>query len=330
MNYITKTALFDKGGNRLSDFFDEIDTETSELFAIVTNITDNEETFNFLKPDGKLLSPIWFKHVNYFKKGDIAVKVVLLNGSENLLHFSGKLLLKREDYKVKGNINDIYGVTVIKNKEDKVNYVNEDGKIICKRWCYMLNEYGYGIVRVTKNKENILKKDGSFVLKYSVDSIRMWQGKYYVATDLKHHKIHIIRMSDYEILFTSSVRSENGFALLPYGLRITNAEGKENVISSSTLKPVFEDWKLSINRIPYIDMLIIVREDIDSKNNLFIYDYNGRKLTEKGFSTMYSFTGNACTVEYYPENCEHEEPIISKFDFVTAKLKSTISELKEG
>lgn len=329
MNYITKTALFDKEGNRISDFFDEIDTESSEQFAIVKKYINDEETFNFLKPDGKLLSAIWFKSVNFFREDDIAVKVVLLNGSENLLHYSGKLLLKRTDYKVKSNMNGTCRVVVVKNKNDKENYVNEEGKFVCKKWCYRLNEYGYGVAKVTEYKENLLRKDGKFVLKYAADIIRIWQGKYYITVDYKHQRINIIRMGDFKIIFSSSTKIDDSYMVMEYGLRITNAEGKKNIISSSTLKPVFEDWKLYINRIPYVPHLIIVKEDIDSKNNMFIYDYKGKKLVEQGFSAIGNFAGNTCDVTYYPENYEDEEPILCKLDFVTERLKSMISMLEE-
>ena len=323
MEYLKKSALFNEEGERISDFFDEIDTESSAYFAIVRKTENDVDMFNCLQSDGTLLSKKWFKKVEPFKNEDISVRVIMLDDTENILHYTGKLLLKRKNYTVVANMRWCSTAT-IKNERGLFNLLTEEGKFVSKRWFYSVSEVkktscGYGVVKVLPDLYNILKKDGKLLLRYSADFIQVWMDKYYVARSYTHNSITVIRMSDYKVVFDTSMREAS---FLSRGILITNEEGKMNILSNKTLKPVFKEWQQHIFQMPYMHSFIIVSENISSKNHFFIYDYEGNKVINTGFASIFNFRGNVCNVEIYNEHYEDEEPYEAVVDIVKGEIRN--------
>lgn len=277
MTHIKKEALFDINGNRVTDFYDEIDTEKSEKFYLVRN----NDKYNFLTPEGKLLSKKWFTKVEPFGPYDKGVRVVL-EGKTCLLTDKGKLLKPRVT--VRTNLR--HGVAIVTNSEGKRNLINTEGKYVSSKWFKSLTlcRNDFFEVDITDRKKNIMTKDGNFLLKvdaYDICDYSANNNKYYLAL-CKHGKnpetIHILDYYTGKEVFSSTLGKEGyKFYVFVGIILIQNAENKYMLLSAEKVKTIFKEWKEHIIVLPHFDLVAVKEND----GTYIICNAEGKKLLPK-------------------------------------------------
>lgn len=298
MTHVKKEALFDINGNRVTDFYDEIDTEKSEKFYLVRN----NDKYNFLTPEGKLLSKKWFTKVEPFGPYDKGVRVVL-EGKTCLLTDKGKLLKPRVT--VRTNLR--HGVAIVTNSEGKRNLINTEGKYVSSKWFKSLTlcRNDFFEVDITDNKHNIMTKNGKFLLEsdaFQISSYSTDNNKYYVAF-CKHGKapktIHILDYWTGKEVFSSTLANSYNcvFHNVFDVIFIKNADNKCMLISKETIKPVFKEWKENIEYLGVSGFFAVKEND----GTYIICNAEGKKiLTKRRFIKVKQAPDwYYCYVEFY-------------------------------
>lgn len=295
MTHVKKEALFDLSGNRVTGFYDEIDTEKSEKFYIVKN---NGE-YNFLTPEGKLLSKKWFTKVEPFGPYDKGVRVVL-EGKTCLLTDKGKLLKPRVT--VRTNLR--HGVAIVTNSEGKRNLINTEGKYVSSKWfkSLTLDKNDFFEVDITDKKKNIMTKEGKLLLESEAYAIHGYcKNKYYLAL-CKHGKnpetIHILDYYTGKEVFSSTL-SKAGYKNYNFSsmILIQNADKKYMLFSKENAKAVFKDWKDDIVVFDYTELFAVKEKD----GMYIICDTEGKRtLTKRRFIKVKQAPDwYYCYVEFY-------------------------------
>lgn len=286
MRALTKVALYDDNGNRISDLYDSINTEKSDEFAIVKKVKDGKPLYNFLTEEGKELSKEWFLDVDPFEKEDEAVIVQRVDQSYNLLNRSGKLILRSKKYYVLTPLRN--GVARVQNEKRYENYVNSEGKLISKKWFYEVRPWqkGGAEVKTEFGFYNYLKKDGTFLLPRALVTDDL-NRKFDLA--FSKSKLWVISKPDYEIVSEISCDPEKR-NYYTYGVGLINENNEKNILSHETGKLLFDTWKVHIIYMtpPYI-------KAAEKEGDIYVwylYDDKGKKLIEQGFIEIEYLSGS--------------------------------------
>lgn len=166
MSVNLKTAFFDETGKRVSGYYDSI------LVSFNGNVSakrNGREVYNKITEHGKLFCKEFYRSISICFENNYAVKVILEDGSENLITRDGELLLKKRDYKVISNMKKDLAIV---SRNGVYNIVGRDGVVISKAWFEVVSfteSEDMWIVGAKNGKYNILRRDGTFVLKQWVD-----------------------------------------------------------------------------------------------------------------------------------------------------------------
>ena len=145
-------------GENPKDIFDWVKS-FSEGFAWV-RLNDK---WNFLNPDGKLISDQWFDWVGDFCNDFARVR---LNSTWNFLNTNGKLISEQWFDEIDNFKNGFARVEL----NDKWNFINTDGKIISDQWFDDVWYFQDGFARVKFNgKYNYLNTNGKLLSKQWFD-----------------------------------------------------------------------------------------------------------------------------------------------------------------
>lgn len=279
MQVLTKQALYDDKGNRISECYDSIEKNPGTEFFVVSNEINGQELYNFLTEDGKELSKEWFADVRYFEKSYEAVWVQRVDGSTNLLKRNGTFILNHKKYTVVSSLCN--GAAIVRNKEDKENFVNSEGKLISKTWFKeaYLWENGGAIVEVSHNKYNYLKKDGTLLLEWSMPRLMLLGNNF--ETVYTDYKLWVISRPEFEIISeiscdVSRIEKAGSIVLL------TNENRERNILSPKTGKLLWDKWKLIIRITSYQDYLAVA-EIKENRCVWYLYNSEGKKVTEQEF-----------------------------------------------
>lgn len=280
MRILSKQALYDDEGNRLSDCYDSIEKNPGDEFFVVRKQIAGKNLYNFLTEDGKELSKEWFADTRYFDKSSEAVWVQRVDRSTNLLKRDGTLILNHKKYTVVSSLCN--GAAIVRNKEDKENFVNFEGKLISKIWFKEVYpwEKGGAIVEVSNNRYNYLKKDGTFLLDKALPRMTFFNDHFEaVYTD---SKIWVISRPDFEI--ASEICCNVSKLTWDHNLlRLTNEHGETNILSDKTGRLIFDTWKVCI-RHSDVQGYFEVAEKLEDKYVWYLYSTEGKKVTKQEFA----------------------------------------------
>lgn len=281
MQVLTKQALYDDDGNRLSDFYDYVNPISVDGFIRVEKKIGKRTLCNFITTEGKQLSKEWFLEAHHFQKGHEAVVVQRIDKSFNLLNREGKFVLRHKKYIPIGPLNN-NGAAIVSNKENKENFVNSEGKLISKIWFKEVYpwEKGGAIVEVSNNRYNYLKKDGTFLLDKALPRMTFFNDHFEaVYTD---SKIWVISRPDFEIV--SEICCNVSKLTWDHNLlRLTNEHGETNILSDKTGRLIFDTWKVCI-RPSDVQGYFEVAEKVEDKYVWYLYSSEGKKVTKQEFA----------------------------------------------
>lgn len=168
MSIKKKTALFDENGKRISKYYSSMVIFSDKTVKVIQN---DQAFWNKIKDDGTLFCKEFYKDKIFNFYYYYAEKVTLEDGSDNLITEDGELLLKRRDYTVVSNMRSHYALV---RKNGKYNIVDKNGCLISKVWFNAIsfdecNTTDGWKVELPNGKYNILKRDGTFAFKRSVE-----------------------------------------------------------------------------------------------------------------------------------------------------------------
>ena len=123
----------DRNGNILSPnlWFKHIDNFCDFGLALVNE--NNYDRYNFIRRDGSLVIDGWFKFADHFREGFAQVEMII-NGRESYNFINSKGTIISPDVWFRGVSNFRNGVAKVTDFSGKINYINEDGKLLFKDW----------------------------------------------------------------------------------------------------------------------------------------------------------------------------------------------------